>query len=222
MSKLGQEMFRRTVVEMGGEILPGFVDARCADFLFRPRGMIVDMKILDEQVRDEHAVKVEALTNNRIRRGVRAMHGKELLDVPKLPPDHQQEWFDVLERFTVNLVRHANQQIRATKQRLGLPNAKGVFLIGNEGNLLRAGPEDFLALVLRMLARAKGAAQEPGFFHVHAAVYFSLEIPADAQVLPFWSAMQVDSEDGELLAFLAQLRSNWIESLSAASLHDTK
>jgi len=79
MSKLGQEMFRRTVVEMGGEILPGFVDARCADFLFRPRGMIVDMKILDEQVRDEHAVKVEALTNNRIRRGVRAMHGKELL-----------------------------------------------------------------------------------------------------------------------------------------------
>jgi len=122
----------------------------------------------------------------------------------------------------VNLVRHANQQIRATKQRLGLPNAKGVFLIGNEGNLLRAGPEDFLALVLRMLARAKGAAQEPGFFHVHAAVYFSLEIPADAQVLPFWSAMQVDSEDGELLAFLAQLRSNWIESLSAASLHDTK
>ena len=222
MSKLGQEMFRRAVVEMGGEILPGFDDARCADFLFRPRGLIVDMKILDGQVRDEHAVVVEALTNKRIRRGLRATHAKELLDVPKVPPEYQGEWLDVIERFAVNLVRHANRQIRATKQRLGLPNAKGVFLIGNEGNLLRAGPEDFLALVLRMLARAKGAAQEPGFFHVHAAVYFSLEIPADAQVLPFWSAMQVDSEDGELLAFLSQLRTSWIESLSAASLHDTQ
>lgn len=215
-------MFRRTVIEMGGEILPGFDDARCADFLFRPSCMIVDMKILDEQVRDEHAVTVEALKNTWIRRGLLAIHGTKRIDVPKLPPECQQEWVNVLERSAANLIRQANRQIRATKQRLGLPNAKGVFLIGNEGNLLGLSPEDFLALVSRMLARAKGAAQEPAFFHVHAAVYFSFKIPADPQVLPFWAAVQVDRDDGETLAFLAELRKGWFASLSAAPLHDTQ
>ena len=97
MSKVGQEMFRRTVIEMGGEILPGFDDARCADFLFRPSCMIVDMKILDEQIRNEHAVRVGALTNTWIRRGLLAIHGRERIDVPKLPPECQQEWATLLK-----------------------------------------------------------------------------------------------------------------------------
>jgi hypothetical protein len=222
MSKLGQQMFRRAVIEMGGEVLPGFNDARCADFLFRPKSLIVEMKILDEQARNEYATRMEALANTWIRRGLLAIGGREAMDVPKLPPECQQEWADVLESSAGNLIRHCNRQIRATKQRLGLPNAKGVFLIGNEDNLLHASPEDYLTLVLRRLARAKEAAQEPGFFHVQAAIYFSLDIPADPEVLPFWAAGQVDREDGGVLAFLAQLRNGWFASLSAARLHETQ
>jgi hypothetical protein len=60
------------------------------------------------------------------------------------------------------------------------------------------------------VARAKGAAQEPCFFHLQAAIYFSLDIPADPEVLPFWAAGQVDQEDGEILAFFAQLRNGWL------------
>lgn len=213
ISDVGKQMFARVVVTIGGEVLPGFDDHRCADFLFRQENIIVEMKVLDQQARDKHAMKMEALVNTWTHRGLPAVNGGVPVEVPKLSPQCQQEWFDVLESSAKNLVRHANRQIRATKQRLGLQNAKGVLLIGNEGNLLHASPADYMTLVLRMLANEKQAAHEPGFFHVEAAVYFSLEIPADPQVLPFWATGQVDTEGKQMLAFLAELRNGWFASL---------
>lgn len=205
MSEMGRQLFGRMVVEMGGEVLPGFNDARCADFLFRQKNMIVEMKILDQQAHNERAAKMEALVNIWVQRGLLEVDGKARIEVPKLPPVCQQEWFDVLKSSAENLVRNANRQIRATKQRLGLQNAKGVFLIRNEGNMLHCSPEVYLTLVAGMLAKWKQAAQ-PRLFHVQAAVYFSLKSPTGPQSLPFWAAGQVDMEDEEMRAFLGELR----------------
>jgi len=219
MSEMGRQVFGRMIVEMGGEVLPGFNDARCADFLFRHKNMIVEMKILDEQARNEHAARMEALVNAWVQRGLLEVDGKAQIEVPKLSPVCQQEWFEVLNSSAENLVRDANRQIRATKQRLALQNAKSVFLVGNEGNLLHASPEDYLTLVAGMLAKWKQAAQ-PRFFHVQAAVYFSLKSPTGPQGLPFWAAGQVDREDEEMRAFLGELRYGCFAAIGKVQVHD--
>ena len=67
---------------MGGEFVPGFNDTRCADFLFRQKNMIVEMKMLDQQARNEHALKMEARVSTWMRRELFAIHDRERMAVP--------------------------------------------------------------------------------------------------------------------------------------------
>jgi hypothetical protein len=52
-----------------------------------------------------------------------------------LPPPCQKEVLDVIGKpLQNNILRQANQQIRATKELLKMPNAKGLVMVASDGN----------------------------------------------------------------------------------------
>jgi hypothetical protein len=94
-----------------------------------------------------------------------------------------------------NIIRDANKQIRATKERLSVPSAHGVVLIFNEGNPLHAaGPQHFARLAGEVIQKPRSG--ERRFPHIQGMVYFSFRTieTFDEQTqkpMPFWLPAQV-------------------------------
>lgn len=94
-----------------------------------------------------------------------------------------------------NIIRDANQQIRATKEKLKIPSANGVALIFNEGNPLHAAsPQHFAQLVGEVIQKPRSG--ERRFPHVQGLIYFSFGAiqtldEQSQKSMPFWLPAQV-------------------------------
>ena len=82
----------------------------------------------------EHALKLSDLARDWARRRLLPpMYGTVQLELRKLPEICQREWVGVMEKPIKRVLEDANKQIKATKQFLNMPSAKGVLLLVNEG-----------------------------------------------------------------------------------------
>jgi hypothetical protein len=209
-----EEMFGDFVKSFGGEVLPEFKDAPCADYLFRNDNIVAELKTMERDMWVAHATKVQALFDNWMRRGLIRGYGRVQIHLPTLPQVCQREWLDVLEPPVESLLRSANRQIRSTKERLSLDSGIGLLLIANEGNLLHTAPVEYMTLVARMLQK-RTPTGEPKYPHLRGVVYFSYRIRSRPEGLPFWAAGVVDPlADGALSTFQKKLRRDWLTYLS--------
>jgi len=60
---------------------------------------------------------------------------------------------EILKAPIENFIRDANRQIRETKKRLNMPDAKGLLLVFNQGNALHNRPKDFRLLTGSVLRK---------------------------------------------------------------------
>ncbi|MGD0207601.1 MAG: hypothetical protein ABSC89_08355 [Verrucomicrobiota bacterium] len=136
-----EPVFNEFVKSMGGELVsnlvgesPGFSNA---DYLFRSRGVVAELKCLTKDV----------LANKDYQRDISEMYerwvsagklqeigfGTFKLETAKLPAECQREFFQLIRKPLQTAIKKANAQIKQTKARLGLMNAKGLLLLVNDG-----------------------------------------------------------------------------------------
>jgi hypothetical protein len=113
----------------------------------------IELKTLERDARVEHAQKLGGLAIAWGRRGRVRVYGTTVMDLQTIHPECQLEWLDLLENPIEWIFRKANSQIRSTKRRENLPDAKGLLLIPNDGNLLHTAPIVFMNLVAGVCTR---------------------------------------------------------------------
>lgn len=203
-----EEVFRDFIRNFGGSVVPEG-DEESADFFLPQDNIVAELKILQVDARLEHDTKLHGLVNDWTRRGLVMVFGRTVISLQKLNPICQREWLHILQPPVERIIRKANGQIRATKQSLNCPTAKGLLLIANDGNLLYTNPTDYMILVSRALAKRTptGERQHP---HIHCVVYFSYRIASKEEGMPFWISGNIEPKSTpSMREFLERLRLGW-------------
>lgn len=206
--------FQDFVRGFGGVVLPE-TDTESADFLFSQDNVVSELKTLEEEARLEHTRKLQALADGWMKRGLLIGFGRFQISLQQLHPICQREWLHILQPPVERVVRKANRQIRATKQSLNLPTAKGLLLIANDGNLLHTSPIDYMNLVARALQK-KTPTGDLQFPHIHGVVYFSYRIGSRDEGMPFWVSGDIERNgDAQMRALQEKLRHGWFSYLAS-------
>jgi hypothetical protein len=211
-----EQHFRDFIRKFGGTVLPEG-DAESADFLFSQDNVVAELKTLQEDARQEHATKLNALVADWRKRGLMVVFGTNIISLEKLNRICQGEWLHILQAPVERIVRKANRQIRTTKQTLQLPNAKGLLLIANDGNLLHTSPKDYMILISRVLQK-KTPTGELQFPHILGVIYFSYRIGSAVEGMPFWFAGDTTlGGDVEMRALQERLSQAWFSNVEQAT-----
>ena len=93
-----------------------------------------------------------------------------------------------------------------------MPDAKGLVLIFNQGNLLHNRPPDFTKLMTIVL-RKRDKDKERRFPHIHAEVYFSYDtVKTEREKMNFWASLQLHEPNEDVTSmenFLKELQQAW-------------
>lgn len=124
---------------VGLELFGPNPDFRNADYVFPKENVIAELKCLteDKSEDDDLQNKLEELFQSAITRGFvpDPGPGRHVLETKGTPVEFQREVYALIARSLKRRVAKANKQIKQTKARLNLPNAKGLLLLCNDGNL---------------------------------------------------------------------------------------
>lgn len=203
-----EAVFARFIERIGGEILATGPE-ESADFVFRAEQIVVELKTLQRDPRDEHAKKLAALASTWNQRGHLRVYGRTTISLRDMHPEVQREWLDLLETPIERIIRKAHRQIRSTKNRERLMDAKGLLLIVNDGNFLHTAPLEFMTIVARVLQQ-RTAQGERKFPHIRGIVYFSYRVLAAGEPNLFWVPGTLEpAADADLQAFQNKLRIEW-------------
>jgi len=203
-----ETIFCRFIESIGGDVV-ACSEEESADFVFREDKVVIELKTIERDQRFEHAQRLGALANDWGKRGRIRVHGTTVLDLQHLHPECQREWLHLLKGPIEGIIRKAHRQIRSTKSRETLPDAKGLLLILNDGNFLHTAPTVFMNLVARVLQKkAPGGGRK--FPEVRGVVYFSFRVAAAGESNLFWVQGTIEpEEDSALQAFQTRLRREW-------------
>lgn len=141
-----EAVFNEFVTDFGGEMLTEPSDTKIADYVFRKQNIVAELKCLMEDQTSAMNKKVTRVVQEWLKKHKKLPPGGydgESLEIAKAPKEIADRWLEILKAPIENSIRDANRQIRETKRRLNLPEAKGLLLIFNQGNPLHNRPEDF-------------------------------------------------------------------------------
>jgi hypothetical protein len=208
-----ESTFDNFVRNIGGELVRNLIPNRnpCsnADYMFGSASVVAELKCLEnETFTAEYERKMQRLADSWTHRRLLVMHGKRQINLRTLPLQCQAEWLRILEApIQKHVVAAANKQIRATKERLGLPNAKGLLLIASDGNC-SLQPYDFMCLLGRVLKK-RDEHGAPQYSSIHGIAYFSVtmkvQVPAVEPSASFWIGGARASSDIQLQTFIDTL-----------------
>jgi hypothetical protein len=209
-----QELIDPFVTSFGGELVANLIEDRSnsphnADYLFRSEGVIAELKALqDSSFNDAFRTKMGDLSGSWHQRGLLRIYGTQRIHLDRLPPVCQQELINLIAGFLQNnLLKKANQQIRATKDLLGLPDARGLLVVASDGNEDLA-PFDVVFFLNRLLQKRHPDGR-PQFSSTHAILYFNPRMPAvlpsTGQAALLWNVILRESQSQEMARFLDSL-----------------
>ena len=213
-----EQTFNEFVEKVGGELVEKSLShqqgEKRADYLFRTPGIIAELKCLEHDLfTPDYHIKLQALVNDWQARGlVGRILGTVQLDLQRLPRQCQTEWLRITERpLNRDIVSRANRQIRETKVALGLPEAKGVLLLANEGNRSMT-PANIFTFLSRILSKTKGD-ETLVCSSIHWIVLFSTNVAVmngrDPRPMTFWGAAHRFGPDPVIGRFLAEMNVAW-------------
>jgi hypothetical protein len=196
------------VIGCGGELVEGLLGKnpdlpRNADYLFRERHVIAELKALEnDSFGEPFQRKMGDLLARWMARGLLVVYGTPRIDLRQLPPVCQEEALRVIGKpLQDSVLGRANGQIRETKKLLNMPGAKGLVMVASDGNqdLL---PSDVWFYLTRLLQK-KHEDGRPQYSHIHAIVYFNprmlAQLPRSGQAAHLWMSGSRNNDDPELL-----------------------
>jgi len=187
-------VFREFVSAFGGEVLPEPSDTKIADYAFRKQNVVAELKCLMEDQTDAMNQKVTQAARDWWRKHRKIPSGYDSskpLEIATAPKEIADRWLEILKTPIENFIRDANRQIRETKKRLNMPDAKGLVLIFNQANSLHNRPKDFRLLTASVL-RKRDKDKVRRFPHIHGLVYFSYDtVKTETENMNFWAPLQL-------------------------------
>lgn len=207
------EEFAHCVRSLGGVVLddqlvaPSFLNA---DYWFPGARVVAELKCLvdDPSLRPDFLERNTVLYRKWVAAGL-VPSGKRTIRIQDLPLQCFVEWLALHKRrFENSTLKKANRQIRETKQYLGAPDATGVLLLVNEGNLFMTP-----GMVGNMLAHLL----VDQYSMINAIVYFSTNEQIETAKTPpamFWNVMRVGARTPVPAAFLRILHDAWLRRFS--------
>jgi len=190
-------------------------NTKIADYVFRKQNIVAELKCLMEDQTSAMNKKVTRVVQEWLKKHKKLPpeYDGQSLEIAKAPKEIADRWLEILKAPVENSIRDANRQIRETKRRLNLPDAKGLLLIFNQGNPLHNRPEDFRLLTASVL-RKRDKDKERRFPHIHALVYFSYEtVKSEKQKMSFWAPLQLQNGPNEdvtpMRDFQKELQQGW-------------
>ena len=209
-------VFRDFVSGFGGEVLTETSDGKIADYLFRRHNIVAELKCLMEDQTKAMNEKVTQAVKDWWRKGGKIPAGYDSskpLEIATAPKEIADRWLEILKAPIENFIRDANRQIRETKKRLNMPDAKGLLLVFNQGNALHNRPKDF-RLLTAIVLRKRDKDKERRFPHIHGLVYFSYDsVKTEQEAMNFWAPLQLKTGSSEDLTpmtdFQKELQQSW-------------
>jgi hypothetical protein len=161
--------------------------------------------------------KIDHLAQSWMSRGFIRVFGRAVLNMRTLPEVCQNEWLRLLTLpLQTKVVRGAHRQIKQTKETLGLPEAKGLLILANEGNM-DFEPYNLLLLVAHILNK-KHPDGFPQYSSIHAVSILSHNLLVSSPDLPspafFWLNGHRPFCENSLQVLQSKLETAWYESMS--------
>lgn len=210
-----EPVFNEFVKTFGGELVSEIVGKEPsfpnADYLFREDCVIAELKCLQKNFLTGavYQKKIDKLYNSWIREGLISPMSRRTIDSRILPDKCQKDLQKIAKNYLETIVKKANLQIRETKARLNLPNAKGVLLLANDGNY-SLETESVLILVTSIIRYQ--------FTNVNYVAYFTVNMQAELRTLEgdiyVWAMAHGEKEKEYSYEFLHKLGDAWIEHVN--------
>jgi hypothetical protein len=200
--------------ELGENLRPTVNSPRNADYIFRNDDVVAELKCLENDLfTPAHAQKLGVLVQDWARRAlIPRVYGTMQIGLRSVPEICRREWVGLMEKPVKRVLEGANQQVKATKQFLNLPTAKGVLLLANEGVSLP--PSELMYLVHQVL-KSRKEDSTPVFSSIDWIVLFSVNRPMrlakEARDSHYWLPAYRELSDPEAESFLERLRECWIQ-----------
>jgi hypothetical protein len=208
--------FQDFVQWFGGTVLPKAPSGYTADYLFAKYEVIAELKSLLDDTSAEINAKVTKIVEEWCKKTGQRPAGRFegdlfILELKHMPAEIADKWAKILLDSVEHNVRAANKQIRETKLRENMPNAKGVILISNPANTYFSDPESYERLLVEIL-RKKDNTGNLRYPHIHGGVYFSTNnVRTPDKDMYFWYQVRMkrDGASQGLEAFLDDLQQGW-------------
>jgi hypothetical protein len=199
--------------ELGENLRPTVNSPKNADYVFRKDDIIAELKCLENDLFTlAHAQKLGVLVQDWARRGFipPIFDGEAEIGLRSLPEICRREWVGLLEKPIKRVLEGANKQIKATKQFLNLPTAKGVLLLANEGVSL-VPPE--LMYLVHQVFRSRKEDNTPVFSSIDWVVLFSVNRPMrltnEQRETHYWLPVYREVSNPKPAKFLEKLSESW-------------
>ena len=189
---------------------------RDADYFFPTHETVAELKRLE---RDTFAIvedpRLTKMTHDWVRRGLipRPTSNRWPWFLPDLPVACQREAISFFKGPVEKRITDANDQIKRTKETLGLPGrTRGLLLLASDGNRV-LDPHAVICLLARIF-------KHPRFSAIHSIAYFTFGVLAEAPSINsdvcVWVDMDTwERDDGVPRALLTDLSERWDKCLES-------
>lgn len=186
-----------------------------ADFVFEQENVVAEAKSLQKDFANDPAIehKMHLLFNEWVNAGkVPPGYGRVAVNTGQLPLECSREIINLFKEPFGQRLKQANRQIKQIRERLDRPQALGLLLLSNDGNL--ALDPYMTAHLLHHLLKVKFSAID----HViYVSPTLTIRLPGSPQdVLPFISISFPNRRSPDE-AFVEKLKASWFHALEAAT-----
>jgi hypothetical protein len=197
--------------ELVAKLMPTTNPPDQADYLFRQDNVVGELKCLENDLFTlAHLEKLTALIQKWQRQGLIRVYGRTTVELRSTPEPCRREWVSLMERPIKRVLESANRQIKATKQILNFPAAKGVLLLVNEGVSL-APPE--LMYLIHQVLKSRKEDNTPIFSSIDWIALFSVNRPmrltTEQRLSHYWLPAYRETSDPKSHNFLERFQERW-------------
>lgn len=206
-----ESAFNEFVEEFGGELISKAVPANPeenADYLFRDEGVVAELKCLQKDffAAEDFSEKILNLYQKWEKVGL--VNASQIIKISegkgRLPEECSHDVGELVKKPIEAIIKKANRQIKASKAYFGLPDAKGLLLIANDGNFT-IGTASAKWVFQRILYDKFSTINEVSYFTVNMDVC----LPGDYPPGPIWFHSYRQGMARISSAFQQSLREGW-------------
>lgn len=169
-----EPLFNGFVVEYGGELVSNLIPRNNvslnADYVFEKQNVIAELKCFQKDLfnEKEEEARMQSLVEKWTKDGM--LNDESVMQIVltgQLPSECKAEMIQAARKTIDRVIYHANKQIIATKTLLGMPDAKGLLLLCNDGNYFLTTLQ-FIGLICNVMENKYMDSEIDGF------VYFTI------------------------------------------------
>jgi hypothetical protein len=207
-----EPLLNEFVISVGGELVSNLIsgnpDFKNADYVFKSRRVVIELKSLQEDfaLPEKLSDKKLELWKKWFSEG--EVKFRHIFHTNELPIEKRRQLVRLYSEPIRRVLKKANRQLRTTAQKLGIGESQNLLLIANDG-LYSLEPDVVIAIIAQLLERE--------FSSIHGFVYFTInryvELSEDNIAHHLWIPLYSETAHDDLVDFVDDLGVKWFDFL---------